>query len=54
MSIQLDGLFEAQYEKREAGEISNAPKNMVTKENFDKVDLLMGQMESKAEAIIAD
>jgi hypothetical protein len=27
---------------------------MVTKENFDKVDLLMDQMESKAEAIIAD
>jgi hypothetical protein len=54
MSIQLDGLFESQYEQREEGEISNVPKNLVTKENFDKVDLLMNQLDSKAEAIIAD
>jgi hypothetical protein len=54
MSIQLDGLFESQYEQLEEGEISNVPKNLVTKENFDKVDLLMNQLDSKAEAIIAD
>jgi tetrahydromethanopterin S-methyltransferase subunit G len=34
--------------------MDNMPKNVVTKENFDKVDLLLDQLESKAEAIISD
>ena len=54
MSLQLDGLFEAQYEQKEESQMDNMPKNVVTKENFDKVDLLLDQLESKAEAIISD
>ena len=51
----MDGLFEAQYEQREEGmTITTTPMNLVTKDNIDKVDLLLDQLESKAEAIISD
>ena len=56
MSIQLEGLFEAQYEQREEDQaiLEKAPKNLVTKDKMDRVDLLLEELESKAEAIISD
>ena len=51
----MDGLFEEQYEQREEeGLITTKPKNLVTKDNIDRVDLLLEQLESRAQAIIQD
>ena len=43
VSLLLDGLFEGQYEQREEeGQLMNTqPKNLVTKDNIDRVDLLL-------------
>lgn len=55
MSLQMDGLFEEQYEQREEeGLITTKPKNLVSKDNIDRVDLLLEQLESRAQAIIQD
>ena len=61
MSIQIDSLFESQFETREEQQEMEEQKasltqfkNLITREHYDKVDLMVDSLESRAEAIILD
>ena len=60
MSIQIDSLFENQFEQKEEQlemeqeSQGSSFKNLITREHYDKVDLMVDSLEARAEAIILD